>query len=218
MFDNDSNAFGEIRKFIGGCPHFPFFLDEELSKGEQDWSKEDQRGFISPSEIASRFRSIIEPKVQEAIEIDVRFLCFDIQCCLCKAFEQLNRDRLDAAYSVIVSYGRPVSSRDLAKQVFGLPIHAPGFQLAHFSLNYSLAQDSRFRNVGRPGYPEWTTSRSVTRPAPTAPRTRAILHKATVMKQCPFCHEKQVDENKRCKCGADLVKLEKSQKVRYFSR
>lgn len=37
-----------------------------------------------------------------------------------------------------------------------------------------------------------------------------------ILAECPFCHKKQAVKNRLCDCGADLVKLKKSQKVRYW--
>jgi integrase len=37
-----------------------------------------------------------------------------------------------------------------------------------------------------------------------------------ILAECPFCHKKQAVKNRQCDCGADLVKLKKAQKVRYW--
>jgi integrase len=37
-----------------------------------------------------------------------------------------------------------------------------------------------------------------------------------ILAECPFCHKKQSAKNKLCKCGADLEKLKRSKKVKYW--
>jgi len=37
-----------------------------------------------------------------------------------------------------------------------------------------------------------------------------------ILAECPYCHKKQSLRNKRCDCGAQLDKLKRSQKVRYW--
>ncbi len=37
-----------------------------------------------------------------------------------------------------------------------------------------------------------------------------------ILAECPKCRNKQSNKNRLCKCGADLQKLKKSQKVRYW--
>ena len=37
-----------------------------------------------------------------------------------------------------------------------------------------------------------------------------------ILAECPFCHKKQATKNKLCSCGADLEKLKRSKKVRYW--
>ena len=37
-----------------------------------------------------------------------------------------------------------------------------------------------------------------------------------ILAECPFCHKKQSVKNKLCKCGADLEKLKRSKKVKYW--
>lgn len=37
-----------------------------------------------------------------------------------------------------------------------------------------------------------------------------------ILSECPYCHKKQSVRNKLCSCGADLVKLKRSKKVRYW--
>ena len=37
-----------------------------------------------------------------------------------------------------------------------------------------------------------------------------------ILAECPLCHKKQAVKNRLCDCGADLVKLKKSGKVRYW--
>lgn len=37
-----------------------------------------------------------------------------------------------------------------------------------------------------------------------------------ILAECPFCHKKQSVKNRLCGCGADLVKLKRSQKVKYW--
>jgi integrase len=37
-----------------------------------------------------------------------------------------------------------------------------------------------------------------------------------ILAECPRCHEKQAAVNRLCKCGADLVKLKKAGKVKYW--
>jgi len=37
-----------------------------------------------------------------------------------------------------------------------------------------------------------------------------------ILAECPYCHKKQSVRNKVCSCGADLVKLKRNQKVKYW--
>jgi hypothetical protein len=37
-----------------------------------------------------------------------------------------------------------------------------------------------------------------------------------ILAECPYCHKKQSARNKQCNCGADLDKLKRSQKVKYW--
>jgi integrase len=37
-----------------------------------------------------------------------------------------------------------------------------------------------------------------------------------ILAECPYCHRKQTLRNKKCKCGADLDQLKRTQKVRYW--
>ena len=37
-----------------------------------------------------------------------------------------------------------------------------------------------------------------------------------ILAECPFCHKKQATKHRVCKCGADLVKLKRSSKVKYW--
>ena len=37
-----------------------------------------------------------------------------------------------------------------------------------------------------------------------------------ILAECPFCHKKQSTKNKLCKCGADLEKLKRSKKIKYW--
>ena len=37
-----------------------------------------------------------------------------------------------------------------------------------------------------------------------------------ILAECPFCHNKQSARNKICKCGAELDKLKRSKKIRYW--
>ena len=37
-----------------------------------------------------------------------------------------------------------------------------------------------------------------------------------ILAECPFCHVKQASKNRRCTCGADLIKAKRAQKVRYW--
>ena len=38
-----------------------------------------------------------------------------------------------------------------------------------------------------------------------------------ILAECPFCRRKQATKNKKCNgCGADLVALKRSKKVRYW--
>lgn len=37
-----------------------------------------------------------------------------------------------------------------------------------------------------------------------------------ILAECPFCHKKQATKNRLCSCGADLVKLKGSKKVKYW--
>ena len=37
-----------------------------------------------------------------------------------------------------------------------------------------------------------------------------------ILAECPFCHKKQSARNKICKCGAELDKLKRSKKIRYW--
>lgn len=37
-----------------------------------------------------------------------------------------------------------------------------------------------------------------------------------ILAECPFCHKKQATKNKLCSCGADLEKLKRSKKVKYW--
>ena len=39
-----------------------------------------------------------------------------------------------------------------------------------------------------------------------------------ILVECPICHNKQAEKNKKCKCGEDLVKAKKSKRVRYWVR
>jgi len=38
----------------------------------------------------------------------------------------------------------------------------------------------------------------------------------SVLAECPYCRKKQSAKNRLCKCGADLVKLKRSKKVKYW--
>jgi len=37
-----------------------------------------------------------------------------------------------------------------------------------------------------------------------------------ILAECPFCHKKQSARNKICKCGAELDKLKRSKKIKYW--
>ena len=37
-----------------------------------------------------------------------------------------------------------------------------------------------------------------------------------VMQECPTCHKKQSNRNRRCGCGEDLVKAKRSERVNYW--
>lgn len=38
----------------------------------------------------------------------------------------------------------------------------------------------------------------------------------SVLSECPYCHKKQAVKNKLCQCGADLDKLKRSKKVKFW--
>jgi len=37
-----------------------------------------------------------------------------------------------------------------------------------------------------------------------------------ILAECPICHTKQGSKNRVCKCGEDLIKAKKSQRVKYW--
>lgn len=147
-FDNDDSS----REFVANFDH-PHVLNVSSEQ-----TLVTAQGLLSPEEIYQTYREYIRPKVQAALGTNAEFIAFHDQYFLRDLLPDFHEGLFNIADAAIDINNGPLSVNALIEQM-GLASSDEITEVLRFSVNYRLANDERFDDVGPSGQVLWYLER-----------------------------------------------------------
>jgi hypothetical protein len=125
----------------------------ELSSQEAQLLQSPDEPLVSTEEVVVRFGPHVQEKVEAALEASNNFVQDGVQWLPQFMLVNFHEGHANIAEAMIDITGEPMPPGELLKE---LPLtEEAGKEVKEFSLNYALARDPRFKNVGDSQAPLW---------------------------------------------------------------
>jgi hypothetical protein len=160
----DFEGNGQAREFVADFGH-----DHPLNRSSEQ-TLAGLQGLMSPEEIYQAHRGVIEAKIKEALEANDDFVSFHGQYFLRDLLPEFHEGLFNIADAAIDINNGPLSINALIEQMGLVENNQAINDVTRFSVNYRLANDERFDDVGPKGQVLWYLERMAPPEAHYPPR------------------------------------------------